>query len=140
MISVYDTLYAIANDKSLVLFKTIALGRGDSRILISRLDLTRKPYYSRISKLINAGLIRRKNGKYFLTSFGRIVYEAQDLIGNAVRCSSNLKAIDSIETPEIPAEERSKIIDTLINNSKIKEILVSPERNNNYIAAEKEKA
>lgn len=116
------------------------MGSGHSRILISRLEFSRKRYYSRISKLINAGLIRRKNGKYFLTSFGSIVYEAQDLIGKAVRFSSKLKAIDSIETPEIPAEERSEIIDTLINNSKIKEILINPRRNNNYIAAEKEKA
>jgi hypothetical protein len=90
--------------------------------------------------LINAGLIRRENAKYCLTSFGRIVYEAQDLIRKAVRYSSKLKAIDSIETPEIPAEERSKIIDTLINNSKIKETLINPQRNNSYIGAEKEKA
>jgi predicted transcriptional regulator len=117
---VCNTLGAIANDESLVLFKSIALETEDSCILISRLELTRKPYYSRIFKLINAGLIRRKNAKYFLTSFGRIVYEAQDLIRKAVRYSSKLKVINSIKTPEVPTEERSSDIDTLINNSKIK--------------------
>jgi hypothetical protein len=91
-----------------------------------------------MSELRNAGLIRRKNGKHFLTSFGRIVYEAQELIGKAIQCSSKLQAIDSIETPEFPAAERGKIIDTLIHNSEIKEILIAPQRNN-YITAEKDK-
>jgi hypothetical protein len=76
-----------------------------------------------------------KNGKYFLTSFGKVVYEAQELVGNAFQHSSKLKAIDSIESTEFPAAERKRIIDTLIDNSKIKEILVSPHYN---IVAEKE--
>ena len=135
MVSVSDTLSAISNDKSLVLFNTIALASGDSSILISGLNFTRKQYYSRMSALINVGLITRKNGKYFLTSFGKVVYAAQELIGNAFQHSSKLKAIDSIESTEFPAAECKRIIDTLINNSKIKEILVSPHYN---IVAEKE--
>jgi len=137
MVSVSDSLSAISNDKSLVLFNTIALASEDSSILISKLELTRKQYYSRMSELTKAGLIRRMNGRYFLTSFGRIVYDAQELIGNAIQYSLKLKAIDSIDTPEFPVEERNKLIDTLINNNEIKEILVSRHRNNN-IPAEKE--
>src|SRR2546430_5396191 len=114
MVSVSGTLSAISNDKSLVLFNTIALASGDSSILISRLNLTRKQYYSRMSNLTNAGLVLRKNGKYFLTSFGKVVYEAQELIGKAILYSLKLKAIDSIESPEFPDEEHNKIIDTLI--------------------------
>jgi hypothetical protein len=139
-LSVSDTLSAICNDKSLVLFNTIALACGDTDILITRLELTRKQYYSRMSELTNAGLIRRKNGKHFLTSFGRIVYAVQELIGKAIQYSSKLQAIDSIETSEFPAAERSMIIDTLIHSSEIKEILIGPQHNNNYITAEKEKA
>ena len=82
------------------IFNTIALAGGDSSILISRLNLTRKPYYSRLSGLINAGLVRRTNGKYFITSFGKVVYKAQELIGMATQYSSKLQAIDSVESPE----------------------------------------
>ena len=46
MVSVSDTLGAISNDKSFVLFNTIALAGGDSSILISRLNLTLKQYCS----------------------------------------------------------------------------------------------
>ena len=134
MISVSDILGAISDDKSLVLFNTIAIASGDSTILISRLNLTRKQYYSRMIDLINAGLVRRINGKYFVTSFGKVVYKAQELIGTAVQHSSKLKAIDSIESPKFPAAELSKIIDTLISNSEIKEILVSQQRNNDIPA------
>ena len=133
-LSITDTLKAISDDKSLVLFNTIALANGDSTILISRLNLTRKQYYSRMFDLINAGLVRRINGKYFVTSFGKVVYKAQVLNGKAVQYSSKLKAIDSIETPEFPSAELSKIIDTLISNSEIKEILVSRQPNNDIPA------
>ncbi|MFZ0893775.1 MAG: hypothetical protein WAZ77_04660 [Candidatus Nitrosopolaris sp.] len=54
-----------------------------------------------------------------------------------VQCSSKLQAINSVESSEFPAAELSKIIDTLISNSEIKEILVSRQRNNN-IPAENE--
>ena len=137
MISVSDTVSAISNDKSLVLFNTIALAGGDSGIFISRLNLTRKQYYSRMSDLTNAGLILRKNGRYFVTSFGKVVYEAQVLIGKAASILFEAKAIDSIETSQFPAAGRSKIIDTLIDDSEIKEILVSRQHNNN-IPAENE--
>ena len=48
----------------------------------------------------------------------------------AFQYSSKLKAIDSIESPKFPAAELSKIIDTLISNTEIKEIVVSPQSNN----------
>jgi predicted transcriptional regulator len=137
MVSVSDILSAISDDRSLVLFNTIALASGDSSILISRLNLTRKQYYSRLSDLIKAGLVRRMNGKYFVTSFGKVVHKAQEFIGMAVQYSTKLQAIDSVESPKFPAAELSKIIDTLISNSEIKEILVSRQRNNN-IPAENE--
>jgi hypothetical protein len=122
--SVSGTLAATSNDKSLVLFNTIALAGGDSSILMSRLNLTLKQYYSRMSDLTSAGLITRKNGKYSITSFGKVVCEAQELIGKAVQNLSKLKAIDSIESAEFPTAEHDKIIDILIKDSRIKEILV----------------
>jgi hypothetical protein len=139
MVSVCGTLSAISNDKSLVLFNTIALASGNTQIPITRLKFTRKQYYSRISELINAGLVIRRSGNYFLTSFGKVVYEAQELIGKAVQYYPKLQGIDSIKTPEFPDAELSRIIDTLINDIKIKEILISTERNNNYNDAENDK-
>jgi len=120
-----DILKAIADDKSLVLFNTIANAGGGSDILIRRLDLTRKQYYSRISALSKTGLISRKNRRYHLTSFGKIVYDAQLMIGRAANTFWKLKAIDSFDTEhKLPEDERNKIINTLIDNQDIVKILV----------------
>jgi hypothetical protein len=138
--SVSDILRAISNDKSLVLFNTVALEAGNSDILKTRLEITRKQYYSRMSDLVDTGLIIRKNGKYFLTSFGKVVYEAQMIIGKGIQNYWKLKAIDSIESPpnspRLPAEEYNRFIDTLVDCNDIKDILL---RNNNITATQKEK-
>ena len=124
-VSIANILSAIADDKSLVLFNTIAIAGGESDILITRLGVTRKQYYSRISALMKTGLISRKDRQYMLTSLGKIVYDAQLMIGRATNTIWKLKAIDSIETEhKLPADERNKIINTLIDNQDIIKILV----------------
>jgi hypothetical protein len=124
-VSIANILSAIADDKSLVLFNTIAIAGGESDILITRLGVTRKQFYSRMSALQKAGLICKKNRQYVLTSLGLIVYHAQLMIGRATNTIWKLKAIDSIETEhKLPADERNKIINTLIDNQDIIKILV----------------
>jgi predicted transcriptional regulator len=124
--SVVDSLRAIADDKSLVLFNAIALAGGnDTEILVKKIGLTKKQYYSRISAMVRNNLISRKNRLYHLTSFGMIVYDAQMMIGRGVSTFWKLKAIDSLETDhKLPMNERNKIINTLIDNQDIIKILV----------------
>ena len=122
--TVANILNAISDDKSLALFNIIAIHSSDFRI--SQANLTCKQYYSRISNLIKSDLISRKNRRYFLTSFGKIVYDAQKRIEEAAEDHWKLKAIDSVERSDnhgLPAEEFNKIIDTLIKNHQIKNIL-----------------
>jgi predicted transcriptional regulator len=88
VISTIDVLSAISDERSLLLFKTIAHAnseRSSSEILISTLNLRSKQYYSRMSGLVKADLVTRRNGKYFLTAFGKIVYDAQTTIEKALR-------------------------------------------------------
>ena len=80
-----------------------------------------------MSRMIKVGLIKRKNGKYFLTSLGKVVYEAESMIESALKDYWKLKAIDSLEgtlNMELPTEEHSKILDSLIDNQNIKQILL----------------
>jgi hypothetical protein len=127
MIVVADVLKTIADDKSLVLFNTIALSNSDSDILISTLHLTRKQYYARLSALLKAGLVKREMAKYYLTTFGMILYHAQEIIGKALNEYWKLKAIDSINVTcngELPLDQFHRIIDKLITNQEIKDILL----------------
>ena len=122
--SAASVLRTIADDKSIELFTTVALETIDSKNLKSRTRLTRKQYYSRLSRMTSAGLVRRKNGKYILTTFGRIVYDSKVTIEHALNNYWKLKAIDSLETSnEVPKEEQQKLIETLLDNEKIKAIL-----------------
>jgi predicted transcriptional regulator len=118
-------LKTIADDKSLELFSIVALEKIDSRNLKSKMKVTRKQYYSRLSRMTKAGLVRRKNGKYILTTFGKVVYESKVTIENALTNYWKLKAIDSLETSnEVPKEEQQKLIETLLDNEEIRGILV----------------
>ena len=114
-ICIAGTLKALSDDKSLILFNMVALTLArNTADVMNRLGLTRKQYYSRMNALINAGLVMKKSSKYFLTSFGKVVYESHMLIGHAIENYWKLKAIDSIETSlldhDISAEERKRII------------------------------
>ena len=127
MMAVADVLKTIAEDKSLVLFNTIALSNSDSDILISTLHLTRKQYYTRLSALLKVGLVKREMTKYSLTTFGMILYHVQEIIGKALNEYWKLKAIDSINVTcngELPQDQFHRIIDTLLTNQEIKDIIL----------------
>lgn len=123
--SAATVLRTIADDKSMELFATVAQETVDSKNLKNRTKLTRKQYYSRLSRMTRAGLVRRKNGKYILTTFGKIVYDSQTTVQNALNNYWKLKAIDSLEmSNELPKEEQQKLIETLVDNEEIRGILV----------------
>ena len=126
---VADVIKLMSDDKSLTIFNTIFLARREnSETLRTQLKLTKKQYYSRISRLIKAGLVKRQKGRYFVTAFGKVVYNAQKLVGTAVKSYWKLRAIDSLGVANnntTSKEERSKIIVLMIGNLQIREILLS---------------
>src|SRR5215208_2888582 len=42
---------------------------------ITKIDLTRKQFYTKLNELTTKGLIKKEKGKYYLTTFGKIVYD-----------------------------------------------------------------
>lgn len=119
--SVYGSL---SDNISVGLFTMIAHERISSITLRNNVKITRKQYYSRLSKLINAGLIKRSNGRLILTAFGKLVYQVQKTIEDASANQWKLRAIDSIElSDDLPTEERRKLLESLIDNKQIRDIL-----------------
>jgi hypothetical protein len=120
-------LKKISDDKTLVLLNSIAVVDGEKYIQLKRMNLTTKQYYSRISGLTDAGLVKRYKGKYSLTMLGHVVYDAQMIIGKTLTYYWKLKLIESVEMSThsgLPNEEITQLINALIDNHRIKDILV----------------
>jgi nucleoid-associated protein YejK len=122
--SVAKIFESLSDEQSVTLFTTIATAEINSLELRIRVPLTRKQYYSRLSRMTRAGMIKRRGGKLVLTAFGKIVYESQKVVESANNSQWKLKALDSVDaSEELPKEERKKLLDNLIENDYIKEIL-----------------
>ena len=81
--------------------------------------------YPLMSMLQEHHLIEKRNQKYFITPFGRAVYNTKGLIEKALRHYCKLKVIDSLkEQQDIPVSELHKVIDTLIDDYQLKDILI----------------
>jgi hypothetical protein len=140
-IKVADIMRSISSTSSLLLFNSIAIADGKSDLLISKLNLTRKQFYSKMSYLMKCGLVNRRNGKYILTSFGKVIYNYKLDIETVLNYQWKLEALDSIllsqsssaahNKPIIPLEEKANLVDKLIDNNKIKEIVFPVITNNN---------
>jgi hypothetical protein len=130
-LSFTDVLSSICDEKALSIFKAVALSENDyTSILITKLKLTRKQYYSNMERLIEVHIVRRINGKYSLTSFGKVIFSMLLKIETAIKFYWKFKAIDTVMMAsagnnELPIEECDRIIDSLIDNQEIKDILVS---------------
>jgi predicted transcriptional regulator len=119
-------LEAISDKRASNILKSIASADSNSDILITELNLTRKQYYSRMSGLIKAGLVKRQRGRYLLTAFGKVIHSAQMSLETKIESALNnywkLKAIDSLEMPS--REENDRVISMLIDDQEIKGILI----------------
>ena len=68
------------------LLNSIAKGeRSDTGDLSILLNISRKEYYLRMSKFVKTGIVTRRQGKYVLTSFGKVIYELQLILGGIRR-------------------------------------------------------
>lgn len=127
--SLTSILKKISENKAHVLFNNLATSNNNGRFIppLKGMNLSTKQYYSRISGLLQAGLIKRHKSTYSLTLLGKVVYDSQIIIGEALSHYWKLKAIETIEvSSNLPVEEVTQLINTLIDNPRIKDILMRP--------------
>jgi F0F1-type ATP synthase delta subunit len=126
--SITTVLKLISDEKALVLFNNVVASYANDRyISIKEISLSSKQYYSRLSCFLKAGLVKRHKGRYIPTLLGRIVYDSQLVIEEALSHYWKLKAIDQIETfhSDLPTEEVKQLINALIDNHRIKDMLMN---------------
>jgi hypothetical protein len=131
MISIINILSALSDDKALILFSTIAVGKCyDFQTLIKSMEITQSQCYSRLRRITDTGLVKRENGKYMVTTLGNVVYETVSMVGKALNHYWALNAIELVLSSSLAADSRedksmltSKLIDSLIDDNQLKKIL-----------------
>lgn len=85
------------------------------------LGLTRKQYYSRCSRLVKLGLIKRKEKTLVLTSLGDVVYQLQIKIARAAEHPWKLKVIDALT--EFPENEQKNVMNKLFTDPEMRKLI-----------------
>ena len=125
-VSELQVLEVISDQISIDILTAISNNVTNSDNIMQILDLTRKQYYSRCSRLSNIGLVGKQDGEIMLTSFGRLVYIAQLKIAHAFSHSSQLRMIDAIKSHSgLPEDQQKIIIDKLLDDSQLKNLVAT---------------
>jgi predicted transcriptional regulator len=105
-------------------------------LLITKLGLTRKQFYSKLYELITNGLIKKERGRYHITTLGKIVYdmtaEYKKKLDSIVEDYWKFKAIDFFNiSDEFTNEEKDKItqyiFDKIKTESSAIDLSITPE-------------
>jgi len=122
MTTLVDILSLIAERKCSIIFRTIGEIDGPADLQITRLNMTRKQFYSRIGQLLKNDLIRKINGKYELTLFGRVVFGIENKIQHSIDNYWKLKAIETLDE-SLPDVEKTKLINSIVDDPLIRDLL-----------------
>ena len=135
--TVCDVLRLISDSNALALFEAIENNNNNSnnkdsttKLLLTKTQLTRKQYYSSLSKFIKIGLIKRTNGIYSLTTIGKIIYDAKTQLDSCINDYWKFQIIDQLEKTSskdnsLPKEEFTSVINALVSDSKMRDIIMS---------------
>jgi len=128
-------LELLADMSTLNIFCHIARSAGSGEvegtsIPITNTSLTRRQYYRRLSLMTKMGLIVRKhNGKYDITLFGRLIYAQIQTIMKLVDHYRKIQAIDSIRMASSNEQKRDhqfiQFVNTLVGDEDIKRLLLN---------------
>lgn len=91
--------------------------------IMDELNLTRRQFNFRISRLTVGKLVKKVNNKYSLTEFGEEAYNAIKIIENATRVQARFKAVDIKFSECSVDEEMDRNINTLIHNEHLRELI-----------------
>ena len=111
------------NHISIKLLDEIAKNTTTSDSHIQKLNISRKQYYDRSSRLLKTDLIKLVDGRFTLTAFGKLVYHGMK-ISRALHCASELRMIDAIKSHSgLSDAEQKNLIDRIIEDSEIKKLI-----------------
>jgi DNA-binding Lrp family transcriptional regulator len=120
-----QVLDAISDEISFNIFKIIKDNAKDTQSIRVELNISAKQCYDRIAILLDTGLIKRKAGYYNITSFGRLIFQAQAKVAKAIENLWKLKMVDAIRSSDLSKNEYTKLVDELIDDDELKDMIVN---------------
>jgi len=119
LISLSEIFSVLSDDDSLRIIQMIVDNR-DPKITDFE---SPKRYYTRLSKLKNALIVKKKGRSYELTAFGSVIYDMIQTVRLAHDLHWKLQVIDAIGD-RVPEVERQQIIESLISDKSIRKTLI----------------
>jgi predicted transcriptional regulator len=114
----FDLVRVIAKDS------TCTENNLTSKEIMDELNLTRRQFNFRISRLTVGKLVKKVNNKYSLTEFGEESYNAIKIIENATRVQARITAMKITKFSEYSVdEEMDRIINSLIHSVHLGELI-----------------
>ena len=95
--------------------------KDGNTLSLSKIGLTRKQFYTKLNELITRGIIKREKGKYYLTTFGKIVYdltfEYMRKLDSVIEDCWKFKALDLLDiSDEFTNDEKRKMMEHMFNH------------------------
>ena len=95
--------------------------KDGNTLSLSKIGLTRKQFYTKLNELITRGIIKREKGKYYLTTFGKIVYdltfEYMRKLDSVIEDCWKFKALDLLDiSDEFSNDEKRKMMEHMFNH------------------------
>src|SRR5215469_3481481 len=113
---------SICDSKDLLLFNSLSNDKHDNRELLTiKAHLSKKEYYSRLSKFIRTSLIEGNRDQYCLTSLGVLMKELLKMLEIALEDYSALRPIDDNAESQ---RGRMALIDLIIENPTLKSLIM----------------
>src|SRR5579875_443728 len=121
--SISSYLDTLSDEETLKIFRYASNGLKSGREGLQQLQITRKQFYSRLGRLVDLGLIVKKDdGIYEHTALGGLINNTQiKPLEEALANYWTLHAVDELkQAKEIPQLEQEKLIAALMVNSPLK--------------------
>ena len=119
-----EILKMVTNENTLKILNQIIDNnnyKDGNTLSLSKIGLTRKQFYTRLNELITRGIIKREKGKYYLTTFGKIVYdltfEYMRKLDSVIEDCWKFKALDLLDiSDEFTNDEKRKMMEHMFNH------------------------
>lgn len=119
-----NILKCLADEKSLDMVRRVHNGLP---VTITGMKLSRKQYYHRLRMICDANLISRSDGRYTVTSLGRVILGLLEYLEVTLKKDYwKFIAIDNLTNadPPMPIAERTRIISSILESKDLTEALL----------------